>query len=1114
MNKKFLSQVLYDKTQRYKHFFRIMKITTLFLFALIFCLHAENANSQNVRVSIKQNNVELEDILNDIEKQTDYLFVYNHHIDVSRIVSVDLEKRPLEEVLNRLFTGTNVKHRVDGSYIILSPRETIDKTASEVAAGIAQQGRSVAGTVIDQDGEPVIGVNVVEKGTTNGVITDMDGRFSFNVSDNAVLLVSYIGYMSLEIPVRNQANLHITLKEDLKSLDEVVVIGYGTVRRRDLMGSVSQISSDKIERVPSIDILQAVQGRIPGLQITPNSGRPGAGSEVLIHGVQSINGTNAPIYVVDGTITESVSHLNPQDIETFTVLKDASAVAIYGSRAANGVIVINTKRGDRSQLATISFKTEQSFQQEGNLKLKFLNAGQWLELLTEAYQNGGRSIPWTDNDLLQLQGVDNCWPDLMKRTGYMTNNNISISGGSQTSNYFVSLNYLYNEGIIKNQDYQRVNLRLNGDHIIRKRLKFGHSVNIFAADQSTQRDYDNRDTYHAAFRYSPFNKKYGSNGDYAPIENVYLQGKTPSPLWMLENSDVSDRYKGIEGNLYLAVDIMEGLKFTTRASAEWTNQYSSNFIGAMAPVYKMEGSNVNKITKTNKETFHWITDFLLDYQKTFKENHSVNALLGYSLEKQTYEDLSGSRGDTPSNDIQYLDAGDPGTALNNNSFTDWSFISMFGRAGYSYKDRYYLSGTLRRDGTSRLVNNKYGGFPSVSAAWRIGDEVFMDKFDWLNELKLRASWGKVGNVLSISPYGTAIYLSQMNAVMNDQVTVGYSAANAVNTDLKWESTEKKNIGLDITLLNNSIYFVGDFYIEDTYDLLFNQPIPYSVGLSGSPYVNAGHVRNTGIDIELGYRKRNGAWSYDFNVNLSHVKNEVIDLEGRDLLTSGIKEGHPVRSFFGYKTNGLIRTKEDLENNPHFAGKQIGDIWFLDIDGYDEDGKLTGKPDGKVDAADRTLFGKVRPDLVYGIFGSASYKNVTLQLQLQGVQGMRKNMRTGGWATDMFTSEPNMEADYILDRFDAVKNPNGKYPRVSISDSGQNLQFSDFWLVDASYLSIRNVNLNYRFPDPISNRFGMKDLNVYFSIQNLWTFGNEYAEISNTVNVPIPRTCTFGLKFSF
>ena len=322
----------------------------------------------------------------------------------------------------------------------------------------------------------------------------------------------------------------------------------------------------------------------------------------------------------------------------------------------------------------------------------------------------------------------------------------------------------------------------------------------------------------------------------------------------------------------------------------------------------------------------------------------------------------------------------------------------------------------------------------------------------------------------------------------------------------------KNIEFDLTMSRNALYMVVDFFIEETKNLLFNPPRPSAVGLAGRLYINAGHIRNTGIDFEVGYRRTLGEWKFDVNFNASQLKNEVIDLEGRDLVTSGIKEGYPIGSFYGYVSNGIIRTQEDLDNNPHYAGKQIGDIWFKDINGYDENGKLTGKPDGKVDTADRTLFGKVFPDFTYGLAGSVSYKNFTLQLQLQGVQGIEKNMLSGGYATDMFGGEPNMEASYILDRYEATKNPNGKYPRVAVGDPRQNQQFSDFWLIDASYLSIRNINLSYRFPKSFCSKFRLESLTTYICVQNLYTFGNEYSEISSTVTVP--RTCTFGLQFAF
>lgn len=1080
-----------------------------FLFALCFCA-ASGLSVYAQKVTMNLQKVKLETVFNEITQQTGLSVAYSRPaVNPEKIVSVNANQEELADVLKRLFAGTDITFEIGKQKVFLR-NALIEKKERESA-----QVKTVTGVVVDENGEPVIGASVVVQGTSNGTITDLDGKYSLmNVPEDATLDISYIGYQTLSLKADDKSLARVTMREDTEVLDEVVVIGYGTVRKRDLTGAVSQLNAEQIQKGPVSNILQSVQGRIPGLQITPASGQPGADNDVLIHGTQSINGTNSPIYVIDGTISENIGNLNPQDIETFTVLKDASAVAIYGSRAANGVIVINTKRGKTDEKPTISFKTEQSFQQEGNLKLHYLNADEWLEIATEAYENGGKDVPWNDNDLEQVRGIDNCWPDLMKRTGYLTNNNLSISGGSEKSNYFVSLNYLYNNGIIKDQSYNRLNLRLNSDHKIGKRIKFGHSINLYASEQISQRDFDYRDTYAAAFRYSPLNAMYDEEGDFASINNTYLQSKTPSPLWMLGNSERKYKNKGIDGNLYLTIDIIEGLKFTARVSGEWKNRYSDDFIGAMDTKYGMEGSNVNEVTKTNEEIFHWITDYILDYQKTFNQVHSLSAMLGYSVEKQTYESLTGSRGNTPTNDIHFLDAGDPSTALNGNSWNEWSFLSQFGRVSYSFKDKYYVSGTLRRDGSSRLAKDKYGIFPSVSAAWRIGEEKFMDRFDWLDELKLRLSWGTVGNVLSIDPYGTSIYLSQMNAVFNEKVVSGYTSATAVNTDLKWESTEKKNIGLDLSVLRNSLYFVFDFYIEDTKDLLFQQPIPSSVGLSGSPYINAGHIRNTGIDFEIGYRRSIGDWKFDINFNASHVHNEVIDLDGRDLATSGIKEGYPVGSYYGYISNGIIRTQEDLNNSPQYPGKDIGDIWFKDIDGYDENGNLTGKPDGKVDTADRTLFGKIFPDLNYGLAASVSYKNFTLQLMLQGVQGIEKNMLNGGYATDMFGGEPNMEADYILDRYHPEKNPNGKYPRVAVGDPGQNQLLSDFWMIDASYLSIRNVNLSYSFPKKICDKLKMRDLNMYIGVQNLWTFGNEYSEISSTVSVPIPRTCTFGLQFSF
>lgn len=968
---------------------------------------------------------------------------------------------------------------------------------------LAAQSFPVTGKVSDAStGESLIGASIMIAGTNSGVVTDVDGTFSLTLERASTLSVSYLGYVSREIYVEKASELAIALSPDLDYLDEVVVIGYGSVRRKDLTGSVSQISSSQIQNASVPNVMQTLEGRIPGLQITPDSGTPGAGSTVLVHGKQSINGTNSPIYVIDGTISDGLN-ISPNDVETISVLKDASAVAIYGARAANGVIVVTTKRGSNGTAPTISFKTEHSLQQEGNLRLNFLNADEWVQLATEAYNNAGKDTPWTDADLAYLKGVDVDWPNVVKRNGYLTTNNLSVRGGSDRAKYFISLNQSYNQGIIKNQDYRRVALRMNGDYRISKRITFGHSVSIFSSGRTNQTDADGRDAYAAAFRYSPLNPIYDENGEYATIYNTSLQSKTPNPMWVIENTERTTKYKGAEGNLYLTLDLAKGLSFTTRASAKWENSTSTTLLGSVSPAYGFEGSSVNKVTKGSTDTLHWITDYVLNYDETFGGVHHLSAMLGYSAEKQTYESLSAARGGTPSNGIIYLDAGDPSTATNNNSVSEWSFLSQFGRLSYSYKDRYYLNGTVRRDGTSRLANNRYGVFPSVSVAWRIGEESFMDSADWIDELKLRASWGMVGNVLSIGTYGTSVYLSQQNAVLNESVTSGYSSINAVNTDLKWESTTKKDVGFDLSILGNRLYFVADVYLEDTHNLLFTQPIPMSTGLSGSPYINAGHVRNTGIDFEAGYRQKLGDWYFDANFNISHVKNRVIDLEGRDLTTSGIAEGYPIGCYYGYISDGINRTQQDVDNYPQYEGKTIGDIRFKDING-----------DGKVDTADRALFGKVFPDFTYGFVATISYKNLALQLQLNGVQGLDHYMLEGGYATDMFNNEPNVEADYVLNRFHPVNNPDGTYPRVGMGDPGRNQTRSDFWLVDASFLSLKNISLSYSFPKKMCETLGMGSMNAYVGSQNAYTFGNPYSVIRSTVNVPIPRILTVGFDVTF
>ena len=978
----------------------------------------------------------------------------------------------------------------------------------------------VTGTVTDAGtGEPLPGVNIVVEGTTAGAITGADGSYSISITTpDPALVFSFIGYLPQRVSVGNQSMINVALAVDVATLDEVVVIGYGTVRRSNFTGAVSQVSTTDFQRVPTTSPLTSLQGRSAGLRIVPESGEPGASAIIRIRGDQSISGTNSPIFVVDGVITTNIDNLNSEDIETISVLKDASVVAIYGARAANGVILITTKRGSAKQAPSITFHTYHGLQQRSNLKIELLNAEQFLELWTEAYDNAGIPTPWDAEVLQMYEGVDEDWLGAILRTGYLANYNLSLSGGTDKSNYFVSAAYLNNKGMVLGMDYNRFNLRLNTDHKVRNWIKFGNSLNIFSGKR-----HGDVGQYTRALQKVPITRIYEDDGSWGRIRNTALEHMHSNAVWLAETNSNTFDEKGIMGNLYLTLSLLKGLEFTTRGNLEWSNDYRAAFAGGVDPLFLWEGSTINTINKDNRETLHWITDFLLDFNRIFGKVHNVSALLGYSLEEETYERLYASRAGTPNNEIRFLSAGDPATQLNTNTYSDWAFASLFGRASYTYNSRYLFSASVRRDGTSRLSEGKrYGIFPSVSVAWRIAEESFMDNLGWLDELKLRASWGLTGNVLSISTYGTIASLTARNYPMNQQPSQGYTMSSAVNSDLQWESTEKKNLGLDITVFKNSLYLISDFYIQDTYDLLFTQPIPGSTGLTGSPYINAGQIRNTGIEFEVGYKKSVGDWYYKVSANITHAKNEVIDLEGRDLRTEGIVEGYPLRSFFGYKSNGLIRTSDDLNNNPQFSGKKIGDIWLLDVDGPDAEGNLTGEPDDKVNASDRTLIGSPYPDLVYGMMGTLGYKNWTLQVQFQGVQGIIKDIRGGTnlGVLNYFTMWAMGHDVLLLDRYHPTKNPDGIWPRVDKADSGNNVNtLSDFWLRDASYLRVSNLNINWDMPESLSRKIGVGKLSTYVSVQNLYTFTDFYGpEVDSNADVltgvPQPRTWTLGFQVTF
>jgi len=1115
----------------------IMKLTVFLILLSIMQVFAVDAYAQNTRLTFELVDVTVKDVLGEIENMSEFYFLYSTKIiDVSRELDISAKNERITKILKKLFPGDDVDFVVKGRQIVLTSNEL----ANSFRGFGEQQQKIITGTVTDNIGRPLPGVSVVVKGTTIGVATDVNGNFSLNISGDAVVLIfSFIGMESQEVAIGKQSYVNVAMQANAIGLEEVVAIGYGTVRKGDLTGAVSTVNTSDLENLPSSSAMRALQGRVAGLSVVSTSGQPGASSQVTVRGVQSISGTNSPIYVVDGVIMSSIDHLNQNDFESVSVLKDASAAAIYGARAANGVILVNTKRGKKSSTPTLSYNGYYGVQNLSNLQPELLDGLNWMNLYREAFETSGLlesqfpeeafieenyGYKWDagkDSYVPLSNAVNSDWMDAMLRTGKVQKHDISLSGGGENSNYYFSAGYYDNEGMVKGTSYKKLNVTFNSDYKIGKLFDFGHSLLVTNSNIEGQRQ-----QYALVLAKPPITRVYEEDGSWGVVNNTTMEHMHPNPVWLSENS-VPDYSKGtsIRGNLYLTAHLLDGLDFTAKTNASKSFNNLVQFHAGTNPDWGWEGSTINSIHKRRNESLWWNTELVLNYVKTFNDVHDVKVMIGYSNEESVSEFIDAGRQGTPNNKIPYLGAGKPDSQTNDDGCTDWSFISYFGRLNYTFNSKYLLTATIRRDGTSRLAEGqKWGVFPSISGAWRISSESFMQDINWLDDLKIRASYGSLGNVLSISPYGTIADLTQVKLVNGQSPFAGYTLMKAVNTDLQWEVTDKLDIGLDGTFFDNSVYFSFDYYKEVTHDLLFSLAIPYTTGYGGSfpnvngkPTINAGEVQNKGFEGLVGWRKTVNDWNFDISFNFSHVNNEVIDLAGQNLKTQGLMEGYPVRSFFGYTDDGLILNED--QKTGQWSGKDIGDIHIVDMPTLDEDGNVV-EPDGTITPADRGIIGNRYPSLTYGFLSKIGYKGFTLQLQLSGVSGIDKYMFGGAHhAYNYFYSWAKNDVVDLLNRYHETRNPDGTLPRLDKKNSGKNDQTSTFWLRDASYLRIQNISLNYDFKSMLTNIDAIKNLGVYVSVENLYTFTKfPLAEVDTRrdpmTGIPMPRTVVFGVKASF
>lgn len=1105
------------KNPRFKQIFRIMRISTFLLMVCVFCSYAGNAHSQNAKVSIHMNNVKLDKILNEIENQTDYLFIYNNQVDINKITSVKVKNEAVAQVLDRILSGTGINYELEGTHIILTTEAIKDLHAQ-------QQAKTVTGTVTDVSGEPIIGANIRIKGTTTGTITDIDGNFSIEAKPQSVIEVSYIGYLTQETVINNQKSIRFLLKEDTKTLDEVVVIGYGVQKKADLTGSVANINTEKLNTQSNANIGQALQGKIAGVDIVSQGGAPGSGTRIMVRGIGTLNNAS-PLYIVDGMYMNSIDHINPNDIASIDVLKDASSAAIYGSRAANGVIIVTTKEGSNTEGKPIIDLSVNLGISTASKFLDMLDAKGWAEVTTIARQAIGKPALDMATDLANKP--DNDWQDIMFRPALMQNYNLSVKGGGKYSTYYTGLGYFNQDGIVKGTNYQRYNIQSKNDY---KRGIFSAGTNLiisFSHDKPLHQELRGG-MIGTILQSVPTLEKYddtregGYGGTYGDVVNI------PHPLAIIDDN-IMDRYNEnvkIFANLYAQIELFKGLKYKLNLTPDFSFERYKNYLNKYD--FGLATNSITQLTERQRRRRNILVENLLTFDRTFGE-HKISALAGYTYQDSRFRHIQAYGEGLP----QGLEEIDAATTNRSNEGNSWRSVltSILGRVFYSYQNKYLFTATIRRDGSSKFgKNNRYGYFPSFSLGWNVAEEKFMENVHWLDQLKLRGGYGVLGNQeIDNYQYSSTITTGINYPDGNGGLLQGAFPKNFTNPDIKWEETAMTNVGIDFMAFNNRLSLTADYYVKNTKDILLTVPIPISSGGANDPIRNAGKIRNNGFEFNLGWMDQpNPDISYGINLIGSFNKNKVIAMgsesgsikggsTNQNITTSETKAGYPIGGYWLISTAGYFNSQEEVDAYAK-DGKKIqpaaepGDIKFVDANN-----------DGVINDDDRVFQGSPFPDFTFALNGNMRYKNFDLSIGLQGVLGNKIYNATRQTLEDV-TKGSNFLAS-CLDYW-TPENKNASHPRLTWDDPNRNTRAeSDRYLENGSYLRLRSVQLGYTFPQTWF-KGAIQHARVYINAENLFTI-TSYSGYSPDVNAdnanyrgfdnfiyPTNRTFMLGLNVTF
>lgn len=969
---------------------------------------------------------------------------------------------------------------------------------------------NVTGVVRDISGMGIPGASVVEKGTSNGTIADVDGTFSIKVPANAVLQISCMSYLTAEENVGSRSFIEVVLKDDTELLDEVLVIGYGTIRKSDLTGAVSAVTNEKFKDSPVPNVGQALQGKVAGVQII-DSGTPGSNVNIKVRGLGSINNCD-PLIVIDGVPTDlGINAINTNDIERIDVLKDASSAAIYGSRGANGVVMITTKRGSEGK-GRISVNANTSFQNAANMP-KMLNASQYAALSNDMMSASGKNAnpEWADPSVL---GAGTSWLDEMLGTGIMQNYTVSYAGGNDKSHYYVSGGYLDQTGIVRNVGYNRFTFQSNSDAQVFDWLKFTNSIS-FSADTKRSGEYGISTIMGAL----PVFGVKDENGEWTgPEGNSEWYGSTRNVVGVNEMNRSETKGYNILANLTAEISFNRWLKFKSTFGYDAKFWFTDSF----TPKYDWKPTKVEQSSryKSDNKSFTYLWDNYFLFDKTFAGNHRLGIMAGTSAQWNKYDWLNTQKNDFMFDNIHEMDNGLKMYEIGGN-MSEWSLFSFMARVNYSYADKYLLTATVRRDGSSRFgPESRWGTFPSMSLAWRMSKEDWFPQHSVVNDLKIRAGYGVTGSQASVGNYGyLALYDMGIYSFGKDGKEQSTLFARTLsNPSLHWEEVAQTNFGVDASFLDSRIQFSVDAYLKDTGDMLVKASIPITSGFedTSTTYTNAGKVRNKGVEMSLHSVNLAGEWNWETDINATYNTNRIIDLNSdvpnyinqvKNSYVTMLANGYPINVFYGYVTDGIFQNEAEVAKHAIQPGAEPGDIRFRDLNN-----------DGVINDSDRTVIGNPNPSWLFSMNNRAEWHGLELSVYLQGVAGNKiynaNNIDNIGMAS------ATNQTTAVLGRWTGEGTSN-TMPRAVYGDPNQNCRVSDRFVENGSYLRVKNITLAYSFPEKLLRNIHLEGLRVALSCENVATFTN-YSGFDPEVSIngidaslyPIPRTFSVGINVNF